>query len=61
MNDTVQLMVKDQYGRQVYHPHNATAQLLANLAGTKTLTTESIKLILRLGYEVQYVHPTVAV
>ena len=55
----VQLMVKDQYGRQTFHPHNQTAQLFASLAGTKTLTAQSLNLILKLGYVVEYIHPEV--
>jgi hypothetical protein len=52
-------MVKDQYGRQTFHPYNQTAQLFASLAGTKTLTAQSLNLILKLGYVVEYIHPEV--
>jgi hypothetical protein len=53
---TVLLLVKDQYGNKVLHPHNSTAQLFASIAGTKTLTLPTIKHIMALGYSIEYVH-----
>ena len=57
----VKLEVRDQYGRQTYHPANQTAQRFASLAGTKTLTPHSIKTIMQLGYTITYVHVAVGV
>ena len=63
MNHTqvVQLLVKDQYGRQALHPHNANAVLFAKIAGTKTITMDNVKHIMALGYTVEYVHGEVMV
>lgn len=52
----VQLLVKDQYGTKVLHPHNDTAKLFASIAGTKTLTLPVVKHIMALGYSIEYVH-----
>jgi hypothetical protein len=57
----VQLKVKDQYGRQALYPHNEQAHLFAKVAGTKTLTVETIKHIMALGYTVEYIHEQVRV
>lgn len=58
MNDntrgTIEVLVKDQYGRQTYHPANRDAELLAQLAGTKTLTTAALKCAMALGYAIEY-------
>lgn len=52
----VEIRVKDQYGKQVYHPLNPTAHLFAEMAGTKTLTPEALAIIMKLGYELRYTH-----
>mgnify|MGYP003334670432 CR=1 FL=1 len=52
----VEIHVKDQYGKQVYHPLNQTAHLFAQMAGTKTLTYEALAIIMKLGYEIRYTH-----
>ena len=57
----VTLMVKDQYGSQVLHPHNETAKLFASIAGTKTLTLPVVKHIMALGYSIEYVHGEVKI
>lgn len=55
MNTTVELLVKDQYGRTVYHPHNEPARHIAAIAGTKTLTMQAIKHAMALGFTVSYI------
>ena len=45
---------KDQYGQQTYHPVNLTANILADIAGTKTLTVKTLKAAMLLGYEIIY-------
>lgn len=52
----VELLVKDQYGRTVYHPHNVAAKHIAALAGTKTLTMHAIKHAMALGFSIVYTH-----
>lgn len=48
----VEVVVKDQYGRQVYHPHSRAAHIFAAIAGTKTLTPDVLKHITDLGLAV---------
>ena len=42
--------IKDQYGNDVVHPACETSRLLAQIAGTKTLTLDTIMYAKRLGY-----------
>lgn len=49
---TVRVQIKNVYGNDVYYPACPTAQLFADVAGTKTLTFEKLRLIKRAGYEV---------
>jgi hypothetical protein len=49
---------KDQYGTTVFYPACRAAVLFAEIAGTKTLTRDTIQLIMQLGYTVTYVHST---
>lgn len=43
--------VKNNYGARTVYPANQTAELLAQLAGTKTLTETTITLAKQLGYK----------
>jgi hypothetical protein len=64
MTDTqpsITVLVKDQYGKQALHPRCPAAHTFANIAGTTTLTTPTIKHIMALGYKVVYVHGEVHV
>jgi hypothetical protein len=51
--------LKDQYGVQTIVPVCEKAQLFAELAGTKTLTKQSVEKIKALGYAVQVKQPEV--
>ena len=42
--------IKSVYGNRTVYPANQTAELLAQLAGTKTLTETTITLAKQLGY-----------
>lgn len=53
MNRTIQIRVKDVYGRETYYPVNEEAQLIAKLAGTRTLTSEALTIAKQLGYTVE--------
>ena len=44
--------IKDQYGQQVVIPVCADAQSFAAIAGTRTLTSQTIRHIKLLGYTV---------
>lgn len=52
----VKLLVKDQYGRKAYHPANEPARHFAAIAGTKTLTMDTIKHAMALGFTIVYTH-----
>ena len=51
MNITVR--VKNNFGNRAIYPVSSDAQTFCELAGTKTLTDETIRLVKELGYEVQ--------
>ena len=51
MNITVR--VTNNFGNRAIYPVCNDAQTFAELAGTKTLTDETIRLVKDLGYEVQ--------
>jgi hypothetical protein len=53
MNRTLQIRIKDVYGRETYYPVNETAQLFAQLAKQRTLTRETLDIAKRLGYTVE--------
>lgn len=53
----IEVNLKSVYGEVKAYPINEAAKLFAELAGTKTLTMQSIKLIKALGYEVKAVDP----
>ena len=44
------IKIKEQYGHPVIHPACETSRLLAQIAGTKTLTSDTIMYAKRLGY-----------
>lgn len=53
----IEVNLKSVYGEVKAYPINEAAKLFAALAGTKTLTVQSLKLIQALGYEVKAVDP----
>lgn len=52
-NQNITVEIKDVYGVAKVYPMCKTAQLFADIAGTKTLLPEDIKRIQILGYEVK--------
>ena len=50
MNITVR--ITSNYGTRTVYPVCETAKLLAELAGTKTLTTHALEIIKRMGYAI---------
>lgn len=58
MDKTIVVKIKDIYGTQTIYPVCEIAKGLAALAGTKTLTQASIKIIKSLGYQVSVENPT---
>jgi hypothetical protein len=53
MSGPVIIEVRHVYGVQTAYPACQTAALLARLAGTKTLTAESLATIRALGYRLE--------
>jgi hypothetical protein len=52
---------RDQWGKPAYHPANDVARALAEIAGTKTLTADTIRTAKRLGIETQVEQQTMGV
>lgn len=52
-NQSILVEVRDQYGAQTIRPVCPTAQLFARIAGTKTLTRDTIQAVKALGYRVE--------
>lgn len=51
----IQIQVRSVYGNQQAYPANKAAEILANIAGTKTLSRQTLAQIKELGYEVEQV------
>ena len=51
----ITIEIKSQYGQTVAHPICCKAKLFAKIAGTKTLTMETLKAVKALGYEIDQV------
>ena len=54
---TIQIEVRNVYGKEAIYPANETAKTFARIAGTKTLLRETLRLAQSLGYTVE-VAPT---
>lgn len=50
-----QVQIKEVYGNRTIYPLNDQAQLLAQIAGTKTLTPQNVKLAKLLGFHFEIV------
>lgn len=55
---TVAVQIRNSYGVDRIYPMNATAQLLCKLTGRKTLYEADLKVLMELGYEVEWVPQT---
>lgn len=53
MSHSILVRIEQRYGQRDVVPACRTAELFAQLAGTKTLTKPSIELIKQLGYEIR--------
>lgn len=47
---------RDVYGVKTYYPADDTARTFARIAGTKTLTRDTIDQIKKLGYVIEQAH-----
>lgn len=53
MTPTIQVQIRDVYGRQSAYPVCDKAKLFAKLAGTTTLTHATLCIIEQLGYTIE--------
>ena len=53
---TITISVKNSYGNTLYYPECDVSYIFSRIAGTKTLTQETIKLIKALGYAINVKH-----
>ncbi len=51
----IEIEVKSNYGKEAIYPICNQAQLFADIAGTKTLTRDTINKIKALGFEISVV------
>ena len=58
MDQNLIVEIKTVYGNETIYPANDTAQVFADLIGTKTLSRLKLALIRGLGYSVQVKAPT---
>lgn len=52
MRQSIEVVVRNVYGRELIYPINEDANIFARIAGTKTLKRDHIELIKALGYTV---------
>jgi hypothetical protein len=52
VQSTITIRVKDVYGQPKMYPACAASHIFASIAGTNTLTADTIKRIKTLGYQV---------
>ncbi|PUE09021.1 hypothetical protein B9Z51_08810 [Limnohabitans sp. T6-5] len=55
METVIHVQVKSVYGNTLIYPINQAAQLIANIAGTKTLSRANLATAQQLGFQIQEV------
>lgn len=53
---TLEVEIKTVYGKPLYYPINDKAQMLSHIAGTETLTVQTLKLATDMGMSVKFTH-----
>lgn len=53
---TIEVEIKAVYGKHLYYPINDKAQMLAHIAGTETLTIQTLKLAKDMGMAIHCTH-----
>lgn len=51
----IEVTIKNVYGQIKVYPANEAAQLIANIAGTKTLSNQQLAYAERLGFQIKQV------
>lgn len=54
-NRKLQVRLENYYGKETYYPANTVGDLFAQIAGTKTLTLNTLKTAKALGFEIEVV------
>jgi hypothetical protein len=54
----IEVTIKKVYGNRVIYPVCPTARDFARIAGTKTLTPETLRRVRDLGYSIREVYPS---
>ena len=57
MNTIAQIEIREVYGNKAIYPVNNTAKYLAQLAGTKTLTTSTLATAKNMGFTFEVITP----
>ncbi len=57
MNE-ITVRVREVYGHAKYYPECDSAKVFASIAGTTTLTEQTLRRIMKLGYKVKTLQPT---
>lgn len=58
---TIRVQVKSVYGEDKFYPACPQAQMFADIAGTKTLTEATLRILIRAGWEVKQQHVELAI
>jgi len=61
MKESITVRIDNNYGVRVVYPHCEQSKLLAQLAGTRTLTNHALQTIAALGYEIDVYQPVVVI
>jgi hypothetical protein len=59
MTQSITVQIKSVYGNEVVYPACPKSLLFASIAGTKTLTRETLECVMRLGFEIRVEAPRV--
>ena len=57
MNTQIVVLIKNVYGEELSYPVNEQARLLAQIAGTKTLTPATLQRAHAMGFEIRQQYP----
>lgn len=49
----ITIEMKDRFGKMKYYPHCDDAKVFASIAGTSTMTEQTLRRIMKLGYKVK--------
>ena len=50
--------IREVYGAKKYYPHCGDAKVFASIAGTTTLTEQTLRRVMKLGYKIKTLNQT---